>query len=307
MADKLVKAVKKSRADMWSAFKTGISITGYRYYKPHDEIKYRYPAPGSCAFDELDKAHMYKLDWKTPFRTIEYNVRPIELVYDDDDPRMAINHVSQIPEFDDTHPRFGKYDAVALAHTAPEVKSTLMHADIEPGSDAARDLLWDTWAAAPERQAWVRDSHAPGQFDFEDDYHPKHDVYRPRGATGFEGQTRAKEMFIELEWWIEEVVGKQRRLQGGVKAYKGTPKKWQVLDDAVFDADQVAKLQGAMDAPLPEQLDAWAEKHGNSFIQAPFNNENIHKWRDDPAYNDSADFDPKLLGYDREEKKRIFL
>jgi hypothetical protein len=30
-----------------------------------------------------------------------------------------------------------------------------------------------------------------------------------------------KEMFIELEYWIEEVVGKSRRLEGKVKAYKG--------------------------------------------------------------------------------------
>ena len=32
---------------------------------------------------------------------------------------------------------------------------------------------------------------------------------------------------------------------------------------------------------------------------APFNNENVSKWRDDPRYYDSADFDPKLLDYDR--------
>ena len=101
-----------------------------------------------------------------------------------------------------------------------------MHQDIEPGSEAARDFLWNHFEQAPERQAWNRDSHAPGQFDFEDDYHPRHDVFRPRGATGFEGNARMREMFIELEWWIEEVVGKQRRIEGGVKAYKGSPKKW---------------------------------------------------------------------------------
>lgn len=89
-----VEAVKKSRADAWSAFKKGISIPGYRYYKPHDEIKYRYPAPGSCDFNEVDKAHMYKLDWKQPFRTSEYNIRPIELSYDTSDPRENINYVS---------------------------------------------------------------------------------------------------------------------------------------------------------------------------------------------------------------------
>lgn len=62
-----------------------------------------------------------------------------------------------------------------------------------------------------------------------------------------------------------------------------------------------------MDAPLPEQLDQWNEKNSNSFIQAPFNNANLHKWRDEPSHLDSADFDPKLLGYDKEQKRRMFL
>ena len=117
-----------------------------------------------------------------------------------------------------------------------------------------------------------------------------------------------KEMFVELEFWIEDVVGKQRMDEGKVAAYKGSPKKWQILDDAVYDKDQIAKLQAATDAPLPEQLDAWAEKDAaNSYIQAPFNNANVTKWRDAPRATDSADFDPQLLGYDREQKRRLFL
>jgi hypothetical protein len=40
---------------------------------------------------------------------------------------------------------------------------------------------------------------------------------------------------------------------------------------------------------------------------APFNNENVSKWRDDPRYYESADFDPKLLDYDRDQKRRLFL
>lgn len=117
-----------------------------------------------------------------------------------------------------------------------------------------------------------------------------------------------KEMFVELEYWIEEVVGKARIEKGGVAAYKGTPKKWQILDDAVYDRDQVEKLQAAADAPMPEQLDMWKEKHdAKSFIQAPYTNANVQKWRDDPRAIDSADFDPQLIGYDREQKRRLFI
>mgnify|MGYP000562800223 CR=1 FL=1 len=37
---------------------------------------------------------MYKLDWKQPFRTSEYNIRPIELSYDTSDHRENISYVS---------------------------------------------------------------------------------------------------------------------------------------------------------------------------------------------------------------------
>ena len=41
-----------------------------------------------------------------------------------------------------------------------------------------------------------------------------------------ENNPRMKEMFVELEYWIEEVIGKSRRVECKVRAYKGTPKKW---------------------------------------------------------------------------------
>lgn len=85
--DKVVNTVKKTRADMWGAFKAGLSIKGYKYYEPPSQIKYRYPAPGSCSLDHLDHPNLYKNDWKTPFRQSDYNIQKIELVYDDEDPR----------------------------------------------------------------------------------------------------------------------------------------------------------------------------------------------------------------------------
>ncbi len=42
---------------------------------------------------------------------------------------------------------------------------------------------------------------------------------------------------------------------------KGTPKKWQILDDSAFDRDQVEKLQIAARAPLPEELEMYEERH----------------------------------------------
>ena len=114
MTSKIVNAVKNGQKDMWSAFKAGISIKGYHYYEAPEEIKYRYPAPGSCAMDEEDHPNLYKNDWKVPFRTSDYNIRPIELQYRDDDPRQAQSYVSGIPKYDTTHPIKGKYDQTLL-------------------------------------------------------------------------------------------------------------------------------------------------------------------------------------------------
>jgi len=111
MVDRVVKAVKRSRADMWDAFKRGISITGYRYYDIPAEIKYRYPAPGSCDLGVEDHPNLYKNDWKTPFRMSDYNISKIEQTTRDDDPASAENCHSYVPTFDPSHPMKGKYDA----------------------------------------------------------------------------------------------------------------------------------------------------------------------------------------------------
>ena len=78
MTDKVVKVVSKAKNELWGSFKSAISIKGYHYYKPPVEVKYRYPAPGSCALDEEDHFNLYKNDWKEPFRTSEYNITRIE-------------------------------------------------------------------------------------------------------------------------------------------------------------------------------------------------------------------------------------
>jgi hypothetical protein len=46
-----------------------------------------------------------------------------------------------------------------------------------------------------------------------------------------------KEIFVELEYWIEEIAGKKQIETKECRMYKGLPKKWQILDDACFDRD----------------------------------------------------------------------
>lgn len=37
--------------------------------------------------------------------------------------------------------------------------------------------------------------------------------------------------------------------------YKGDTKKWQVLNDEAFDREEIEKVQAAIKAPSPDQLD----------------------------------------------------
>ena len=79
--------------------------------------------------------------------------------------------------------------------------------------------------------------------------------------------------------------------------YKGTVKKWQILDDDSFDRDQIEQIQAAALAPLPEELEMYKEKHSKP-MQLPFNNQNVTAWRDEPLASESADFDPEFLQID---------
>jgi len=101
-----------------------------------------------------------------------------------------------------------------------------MHPELEVGSEALKDHLWGEWEKQAEYFEEVRDQIAPGTLDLEDIYNQENEFWRPRGATGFESNARMKTMFIELEYWIEEVVGRQNREAGKVATAKGTPKKW---------------------------------------------------------------------------------
>lgn len=119
MVDRIVNKVTKQRLELWNAFKGTLKIKGYEYYQPPPEIKYRYPAPGSQALDEVDKFNMYKQDWKKPFRTSQFNIQKIDLAYYDDDPREAENLVSRVPQLDENHKFSGKYDAALNQESHP--------------------------------------------------------------------------------------------------------------------------------------------------------------------------------------------
>lgn len=42
-------------------------------------------------------------------------------------------------------------------------------------------------------------------------------------------------------------------------------------------------------------------------MRLPINNVNVTEWRDDAKSVDTADFDPKMISFDREKKKKYFI
>jgi len=72
--DKVVGRLNQTRLNWWQAFKQGVNLKGYNYYKPPPELKYRYPAPGSAPLDPVDHPNLYKKHWKTPYRESPYNI-----------------------------------------------------------------------------------------------------------------------------------------------------------------------------------------------------------------------------------------
>jgi hypothetical protein len=96
--DKVLGKINQTRLNWWQAFKLGVNLKGYDYYKPPAELKYRYPAPGSAPLDEVDHPHLYKKHWKTPYRESPYNIQKKEKKYtfNEDYDYLA----SSVPEFD---------------------------------------------------------------------------------------------------------------------------------------------------------------------------------------------------------------
>ena len=49
----------------------------------------------------------------------------------------------------------------------------------------------------------LRRDHAPGQHDYDDSYNQINILWNNRGFNGMDNNTRMKELFVELEGWVE--------------------------------------------------------------------------------------------------------
>lgn len=299
--DKVLGKINQTRLNWYQAFKGGIGIKGYDYYKHPAELKYRYPAPGSCALDEVDHPHLYKKHWKTPYRESPYNIQKRERRITDEEGTETF--ASHFPEFDPTN-----FDDQALMREVlPSYAGKKPMFDQENMSvEERQEELQNAFASQAQVMKTMTHDYAPWQWQLDQDYAPKQFIWRERGFYGFENDAIMREIFVELEYMIENVIGYNRIKEKKLDMLKGTPKKWQVLDDSAFDREQVTKLQVAIKAPLPEELEMYQEKHSKPMTLPP-TNANVSAWRDDTRAIDSADFDPQFLEYDRERRKKFFL
>lgn len=115
-----------------------------------------------------------------------------------------------------------------------------------------------------------------------------------------------KQIFADMEIYITDVVGNERIKKKEMRMLKGTVKKWQVLDDGTYDREEISKIQAAVKAPLPDELDFYKEKHDKT-MKLPITNANVYEWRDEKQAIDTADFDPRMIQYDRERRKNFYL
>lgn len=118
-----------------------------------------------------------------------------------------------------------------------------------------RDEIWHYLEKAPEIMDQLTHDRSPYIWDLDQEYFPVQLQYRERGFSGFENDPINREVIVALEHLIENIVGAQRIQEKKMMMLKGTPKKWQILDDDAFDRDQIEKLQAAARAPLPDELE----------------------------------------------------
>ena len=88
----------------------------------------------------------------------------------------------------------------------------------------------------------VRNEFAPWSWDLDAEYFPREFIWRERGFSGFENDPIMREIFVELEYMIENQFGYKRIVDKKMDMLKGTPKKWQILDDKTFDREEIEKL-----------------------------------------------------------------
>ena len=203
--DKVLGKVNQTRLNWYQALKNGINLKGYGYYKPPSELKYRYPAPGSVPHDEVDHPHLYKKHWKTPFRESPYNIQKKEKLIPDE-VNVEVS-ASSFPEFNPSD----YYDSLILREQLPSMSDKKpLYDKKEESLDDLKDELWAAFESQPKIMEIMARDYTPYQLDLDEDYNQKHWQFRERGAMAFDADPILREITLELEYMVENVIGYNR-------------------------------------------------------------------------------------------------
>jgi len=96
----------------------------------------------------------------------------------------------------------------------------------EKSIEEQRETLMASFESMPKLIYADSTDYAPWQNDLDQDYFPRQALWRERNATGWDNEPIYKEIFVELEYLIEEVIGQKRIAEKKMDMLKGTPKKW---------------------------------------------------------------------------------
>ena len=146
---RVLSRAKQTQKNWWDAFKVSCNIHGYNYYDIPGNLRYRYPAPGSCPLDKTSHPHLFKNHWKTPFRDSHLNVRMKEKSISWED--QAEYGISELPNLDPSKER----DAALLKEQQPDLsKVKLANEHKDYGSEEA---LAEIRAELERRPQMVKD------------------------------------------------------------------------------------------------------------------------------------------------------
>lgn len=272
------------------------------------ELKFRYPAPGSCPRNEADRPHLFKKDWKTSFKDSHYNIRPARKMQGFED-RHSYYYVGGGPQvLDPNNPKHqdvlkGPVRDTRLTEDGYEYEAKTFD-KYESRESRAQNFKKFCEAMPSDHQYLCENQVKAIRHDLEDIYHPTYIMFNSRGQL-IPNERRLQHMYLELEYIITDVMGRERIETKEMDMYKGTPKKWQVLDDEQFSRDQIDKIQSAIKAPSAEELETY-QTVSNVKMPLPITNDNVSVWRDERKAIDSADFSAKLIEFEQKRNQNYF-
>lgn len=208
MVDKILARVERTKTNWWTHLKKASNISNnYKYYEIPENLKYRYPSPGSCDPAKEDHPNLYKIHWKTPFRESPYNIRPKEkrpeIGWDDGENWISKTYGKGLPELDPNNPN----DAETLMQQDPKWDEYKVQDDGETAAlldtEEMRNKLWAEFESMGDHREYLQNQNAGYDLEVDHAYNAVENMWWDREYSGLDSQKRYQNVSVELERMIE--------------------------------------------------------------------------------------------------------